>query len=236
MNTSIISLRGFLKSSAACAALTLLPISIGQAVEPTSESGNQSKDLFASGDFSQWTNLKGQAVGDGWSIKDGVIHRSGKRPGDIITRDHFENFELSFDWKISEAGNSGVKYRTQGKLGLEYQILDDYKHKDKENPTHRAASLYELKAAPDSKPVNPVGQWNHARIVVNGKTIQHWLNGEKVVEIVYGSDDWKQCFENSKYSKGKYSKSKGFGSWSGPILLQDHNDEVWFKSIKIREL
>lgn len=189
------------------------------------------EDLFASGDFSAWTRLKGQPVGEGWSIKDGIIHRSGKHPGDIITRKHYDNFDLSFDWKISEAGNSGIKYRTNGSLGLEYQILDDAKHRDSKNPTHRVGSLYELAAAPDSKPVNPVGEWNHARIIANGNTIQHWLNGEKVVEIEYGSDDWNQRFQ-----KSKYSKHADFAKGAGPILLQDHRDEVWFKNVTIREL
>ena len=198
---------------------------------PACCASNEWTSLFASGDFSSWTNLKGQAVGKGWSIGDGIIHRSGKRPGDIITRKHYKNFELRFDWKISEAGNSGVKYRTKGALGLEYQILDDAKHRDKENPTHRAGSLYELVAAPDSKPINPVGEWNAARIVADGDRIQHWLNGEKVVEIEVGSDDWKKRFQNSKYKK-----HEGFGNWTGPILLQDHNDGVWFKNLQIREL
>ena len=187
--------------------------------------------LFASDDFSNWTNLNGNAVTKGWSIEDGVVHRPS-RGGDIITKKHYENFELHFDWKISEAGNSGVKYRTKGALGLEYQILDDAKHQDSKNPTHRAGSLYELAAAPDSKkPVNPVGEWNHARIVANGNTIQHWLNGEKIVDIEVGSDDWNQRFQ-----KSKYSKNKDFANSAGPILLQDHNDEVWFKNVQIREL
>jgi hypothetical protein len=187
--------------------------------------------LFASGDFSDWTNIKGQPVGEGWSIENDIIHRSGKRPGDIITKQHYRNFELRFNWMISEAGNSGVKYRTRGPLGLEYQILDDAKHKDRENPTHRAGSLYELVAAPDDKPLKPVGKWNHARIVANGNTIQHWLNGEKVAGIEIGSEDW-----NTKFSSSKYSQHKDFGSWTGPILLQDHNDEVWYRNVQIREL
>lgn len=186
--------------------------------------------LFAFGDFSNWTNLNGDAVTKGWSIEDGVVHRPS-RGGDIITKQHYENFELHFDWKISEAGNSGVKYRTKGALGLEYQILDDAKHKDGKNPTHRVGSLYELVAAPDSKPIHPVGEWNQSRILANGNTIQHWLNGEKIVDIEVGSDDWNQRFQ-----KSKYSKHKDFANSAGPILLQDHNDEVWFKNVRMREL
>lgn len=188
-------------------------------------------DLFADGDFSDWTNVKGRAVTPGWSIKNGVIHRSGERPGDIITRRHYKNFDLRFEWKISVAGNSGVKYRTKGKLGLEYQILDDALHHDRKNPTHRAGSLYEICAAPNDKVLKAPGEWNHGRILVNGNTIQHWLNGQQVIEIEYGSDDWKQRFQ-----KSKYRKHAGFGSWSGPILLQDHKDEVWYRNVQIREL
>jgi len=189
------------------------------------------KDLFASGDFSSWTDLNGDPVARGWSIEKGVVHRSGQLPGDIITRRHYKNFELRFNWKISVAGNSGVKYRTKGKLGLEYQILDDAEHHDRTNPTHRAGSLYEICAAPNDKPLKAPGEWNHSRILVNGNTIQHWLNGQQVVEIEYGSNDWKQRFQ-----KSKYNKHIGFGSWTGPILLQDHNDEVWYRNVQIREL
>ena len=187
-------------------------------------------DLFADGDFSNWTDLKKRPVTKGWHINNDSVHRRSKC-GDIITKQHYDNFELRFDWKISDAGNSGVKYRTHGSLGLEYQVLDDAKHVDRKNPTHRAASLYELVAAPESKSLKPVGEWNHARIVANGHNIQHWLNGEKVVQIEVGSDDWKKRFQNSKYRK-----HKGFGNWAGPILLQDHNDDVWYRNVQIREL
>ena len=187
-------------------------------------------DLFAQDDFSQWTKVDGEAVGNGWIIQEGVVHRKSLS-GDIITREKFKNFELSFEWKISEAGNSGIKYRTRGRLGLEYQILDDQKHRDNKNPTHRAGSLYELVAAPDSKSLKPVGTWNKGRIVADGKQIQHWLNGEKVVEIVWGSQEWKKRFQ-----KSKYRKNEGFGSWEGPILLQDHNDPVWYRELRVKHL
>ena len=187
-------------------------------------------NLFAQDDFSMWTKVDGKPVGEGWIIQEGVVHRK-YLSGDIITQEKFKDFELSFEWKISFAGNSGVKYRTRGRLGLEYQILDDKKHRDNKNPTHRAGSLYELVAAPDSKPLKAVGQWNKGRILANGKKIQHWLNGEKVVEITWGTDDWKKRFQ-----KSKYRKNEGFGSWEGPILLQDHNDPVWYRELKVKHL
>ena len=187
-------------------------------------------DLFAQDDFSQWTKVDGKPVGNGWIIQEGVIHRKSLN-GDIITKEKFKDFELTFEWKISQAGNSGIKYRTRGRLGLEYQILDDQKHRDNKNPTHRAGSLYELVAAPDSKPLKPVGAWNKGRIVADGKQIQHWLNGEKVVEINWGTKEWKKRFQ-----KSKYHKSQGFGSWKGPILLQDHNDPVWYRELWVKHL
>jgi hypothetical protein len=187
-------------------------------------------NLFSSDDFSQWTKVNGKPVGSGWIIKNGVVHRKSLS-GDIITKEKFKDFELTFEWKISEAGNSGIKYRTRGSLGLEYQVLDDQKHRDNKNPTHRASSLYELVAAPDSKPLKKVGEWNKGRIVAKGNQIEHWLNGEKVVQITLGTDDWKERFQ-----KSKYRKNDGFGSWGGSILLQDHNDPAWFRNLKIKRL
>jgi hypothetical protein len=159
------------------------------------------------------------------------LYTATLKVGNIITKEKFKDFELTFEWKISKAGNSGIKYRARGSLGLEYQVLDDQKHRDNKNPTHRAGSLYELVAAPDSKPLKPVGEWNKGRIFVKGNQIEHWLNGEKVVEITWGSEDWKKRFQ-----KSKYHKNEGFGSWEGPILLQDHNDPVWYRNLKIRKL
>jgi hypothetical protein len=187
-------------------------------------------NLFKENDFSQWTKVKGQPVGNGWEISKGVVHRKSLN-GDIVTKQKFRDFELLFEWKISEAGNSGIKYRTRGSLGLEYQVLDDEKHRDNKNPTHRAGSLYELVAAPESKPLKPVGQWNKGRIIAKGNQIEHWLNGVKVVQIAWGSDVWEKQFQ-----KSKYRKNSGFGSWEGPILLQDHNDPVWYRNLKVRKL
>ncbi len=190
------------------------------------------EDLFADKDFSKWTKVNGDPVGKGWRIqKNGVICRHAEGAGSINTKKHYRDFELVFEWKISEGGNSGVKYFVKGSLGLEYQVLDDANHKDGKNPTHRSASIYELVAAPDDKPVKPVGVWNSARVVAKDNHVTHWLNGVKVAELVIGSDDWKTRFEASKYKK-----HEGFGFWTGPIHLQDHGDVVWFRNVKIRKL
>ena len=187
-------------------------------------------DLFAKNNFSQWTTLNGKPVQKGWRIEDGVVHRFSKG-GNIITKEAYKDFELSFEWKISKAGNSRVKYRTKGKIGLEYQVLDDANHRDNKIPSHRAGSLYDLIPAPSDKPLLPIGRWNRAKIIAQGNLIQHWMNGTKIIEIEIGSPQWKDCF-----GKSKYKAQKGFGSWTGPILLQDHSDPAWFKNLKIKKL
>ncbi len=188
-------------------------------------------DLLAASNFSQWRQVSGGDVGGGWKIQNGVVERVRLLAGDICTRESYRNFELTFEWKISEGGNSGIKYRTRKSLGLEYQVLDDNKHRDGKNPTHRAAGLYDLKAPKNDKTVNPPGEWNSGRIIAHGNSIEHWLNGQKVTAITLGSEDWRQRFHNSKYKN-----HDEFGTWDGPILLQDHGDRVWYRNLKIRRL
>ena len=186
--------------------------------------------LFDGTSLDQWTDLEGGPVVAGWRIDDGTIHRFADG-GDIISKETYENFILEFEWKVSEVGNSGVKYRARGKLGLEYQILDDAKHADGKKTSRRASSLYDLSAAPDSKPVNAIGEWNSARIVAKGRFLEHWLNGVKVMSIEQSTDDWDR-----KFAASKYAKREGFGFGEGHILLQDHKDPVWFRNIRIKRL
>ena len=186
--------------------------------------------LFDGKSLDGWTTLKGEPVTKGWEVVDGTIHRSG-RGGDIVTKESFKDFVLEFEWKISKRGNSGVKYRVQGNVGLEYQVLDDNEHPDRMKPSHRAASFYDLLQAPDDKPLKPVGEWNHGKIVADGTKLEHWLNGKLVVSLDQSTDQWKKLFEASKYRK-----RENFGAVASPILLQDHGDAVWFRNLRIRKL
>jgi arylsulfatase A len=188
------------------------------------------RNLFEGNNFSQWTKLDGQPVSKGWTITDGVVFRKGGDK-DIITKEKFRDFSLSFQWKISAAGNSGIKYRTRGNLGLEYQILDDANHRDNKIPSHRAGSLYDLVPAPENKPIRAVGEWNRGKIVAMENVIEHWMNGKKIISVFWGTKEWQDVF-----GKSKYKDQKGFGSWEGPILLQDHSDPVWFKELHISRL
>ena len=172
----------------------------------------------------------------GWTVEGGILSRT-KRAGDLITDQQFENFELVFQWKISPGGNSGVIYRVTEdhhepyETGPEYQVLDNSKHPDGKNPLTSAASCYALYAPPHDVTA-PVGQWNQGRIIVNGSHVEHWLNGEKVVEYEWGSDGWKSRVKNSKFNAmPDYGTRK-----TGGIDLQDHGDNVWYRNIKVRRI
>ena len=188
----------------------------------------------------------------GWTIEDGMLipnkgeNRGG---GDIVTIKKYKNFVLEADFKITTGANSGIKYFIQSEpgngntIGFEYQVLDDAQHPDARmgiDGNRTLASLYDLVKANSQvfdksqpvKRVNGVGQWNRARIEVEGNHVTHYLNGVKVLEVTKGSQAFKDII-----AKSKFSKVPGFGGFEdGYILLQDHGDEVAFRNIKIKEL
>jgi hypothetical protein len=197
-----------------------------------------------------------------WVVVDGAIRKipSGEVPrvadgrplvgGDLMTVDSFADFELDFEWKVTPGANSGVKYNvsetmslaqggagTQGgpshsALGFEYQVLDDDRHEDAKLANHRAAALYDLIAPSDKKQLRPVGEWNRSRIMFRGNHGEHWLNGAKLVEFDLGT-----ARMDSLLAASKYKTIPGFGQKRrGHIVLQDHGDEVYFRSIKVRPL
>jgi len=182
----------------------------------------------------------------GWVIENGCLKvlasggAESKGGGDIVTVDQYGNFDLFFEFMITEGANSGVKYfvtenyaTTGSAIGLEYQILDDQRHPDAKmgrDGNRTVASLYDLIPAANKR-FNGVGQWNAAHIVSDNGHVEHWLNGFKVLEYERGSEVYRQLVKESKYKD-----FAGFGeAEKGHILLQDHGNEVWFRSIKIRQ-
>jgi hypothetical protein len=194
------------------------------------------KLLFDGKSTEGWRGYKKEKCPDGWQAVDGALTRA-KGGGDILTVEEFDNFELQIDWRVAAGGNSGIMYRVtedEGSpfmTGPEYQVLDNDKHADGKNPLTSSGSVYAV--YPPSKNVcKPAGEWNRTKIVVNGNKIEHWLNGEKVVECEIGSDDWKERVAKSKWKgAAKYAKPA-----KGHIDLQDHGDKVEYKNIKIRPL
>jgi hypothetical protein len=192
------------------------------------------KLIFDGRSTAGWRGFKTPAPDRGWRVEDGALTPDPKTSKDLVTKANYGNFELDFDWKISPKGNSGVIYHVipvgdeTYESGPEYQILDNAHG---EPPLQRAASLFAL-YAPSKDMTKPVGQFNHGRLVVDHGRVQHWLNGEKVVEYDINSPDFKARVAGSKFKQWpQFATGK-----TGAIALQNHGDAVWFKNLKIKVL
>lgn len=188
-------------------------------------------------DMTGWKSNSGKDFKKGWSCQDGVMTIAAKSgAGDIITERKYHDFELSIDFYFSEGANSGIKYfiGANGSIGCEYQILDDERHPDAGrgfDGNRRLGSLYDILAAPGWKYVRK-GDWNTARIVVRGADVEHWLNGVKILSYKREGAEWDKLIARSKFATVKNFA----GGDGGHILLQDHNDKVQYRNLKIREL
>jgi hypothetical protein len=192
--------------------------------------------LFDGNSLEGWRGYNSEFMPNGWSVENGMLIRTGPG-GDIITEQQFGDFEFYLEWLVGPGGNSGVLVRAvEGQEEVyhgapEMQILDDAGHPDGRSPLTSAGSNYGLHGAPRGI-VKSAGEWNSSRIVVVNNQVEHWLNGDKVVEYELGSADWLRRVANSKFAQwpayGRASR--------GHIGIQDHGDRVSFRNLKVREI
>ena len=217
-----------------------------RAEEPNTLTKNEKFDgwqlLFDGKTTTGWRGYKMDAMPASWKVENGSLlsrHEQGDTTGDIITADEYDNFVLTLEWKMTKGGNSGVIYRVteEGEnvweSGPEYQILDNTGHMDGLNPLASAGACYAV-FAPVKDMTKPLGQWNQTRIVANGKHVEHWMNGEKLLEYDVDTELWRAHVKTSRY----YLTAYGKGSWGlapkGHIALQDYGGAIEFRNIKIR--
>ena len=195
------------------------------------------RSLFDGTSTAAWRGYKEATMPAGWQIVDGVLTKKGS-VGDLMTKDQFGNFELALDWKVSPGGNAGVFYRGTEDYDKiywsapEYQLLDDAGHPDGQSRLTSAGSDYGLYPSPAGV-VKPADQWNSTLIVIKGNTVQHWLNGQKLLEYDLGSPDWQVKVKASKFvAYPKYGLAQ-----KGYIAIQgDHDGALWIRNVRIKEL
>ncbi len=202
------------------------------------------KLLFDGKTLNGWRDYNGDSLTAPWTVEEGTIRALGggsDASGYIVTDTIYENFELVWDWKIAKAGNSGVLYHVVENpkfnvpyiTGPEYQLIDEVNFPDPLEDWQKTAADYAMHTTDTAKmKVNPSGEWNTSKIVFDNGHVEHWLNGEKVVEFEAWTDDWFQ-----RKNSGKWENAPEYGlAHKGVICLQDHGSAAWFKNIKIKEL
>ena len=189
--------------------------------------------LFDGATLEGW-NLRPRDGASGQWMVDGSSLTVIGRPGNLETIGEFGNFDLRLEWKVAELGNSGVFYRVARSgnpaiSSVEYQIADNSRRASQAHPVRRAGAAYGL-YGPSEDATRPVGEWNSLRILARGTTVEHWLNGAKVVEFDVASEDFSRRAESAKRVP-EFALAR-----SGRIVLQDHNSAVWFRNLRIRRL
>jgi hypothetical protein len=201
--------------------------------------------LFDGKSINELRGYKMDAFPNAWKVEDGALVAQTDVPNvDLVTKDIYTNFDLTLEWAMSKAGNSGIFYNVQETSrhessngnspnwldNFEFQLLDDIDFNDHE-PRRSAGSLYDL-ITPTNKHLKPVGEFNTARLLVDHGHVEQWINGEKVVEYELNSKEI-----NDLIAKSKYRTNPNFAkSTSGHIMFQHHGQKVWLRNIKVKRL
>ncbi len=200
--------------------------------------------LFDGKTLNGWRDYNGDKLTAPWFATDGTIQArggGGDAHGYIVTSKNYENFDLVWDWKIAKGGNSGMLYHVVENpafkvpyvTGPEYQLIDNLGFPEQLEDWQKTAADYAMHVADISKLIiKPAGEWNSSRIVFDNGHVEHWLNGQKVVEFEAWTEDWF-----ARKHSGKWENAPEYGLAStGVICLQDHGSAAWFRNMKIKEL
>lgn len=203
-------------------------------------------DLFDGKSLQGWHSYnRGNAPVKNWVVEDGTLVCLGAAApegthGDLVTDGQYDNFILEWNWKVEKGSNSGVmyhvvedkKYHGPPETGPEYQIIDDIGFPEKLNDWQMTGADYAMHPANTNKKLKPVGEWNTSKIVFDHGHVEHWLNGEKIVEFTAWDKDW-----NEKKTNGKWKDYPDYGlAKTGVIALQDHGKKTYYKSVRIKAL
>lgn len=204
------------------------------------------KTLFDGESLNGWKVYNSSEEPTKWKVENGALAftpaEGSSGSENLITEEEFTNFELSLEWKISEAGNSGIMWAVQeGEdynepylTGPEIQVLDNQGHPDAQNgPVRQSGALYDM-VGPSRDVTNPVGEWNSTVIRIDHKENKGTVttNGTKITEFPVHGEEWDKMVANSKFADWEqFGKNR-----TGHIALQDHDDKVWYRNIKIKEL
>ena len=185
-----------------------------------------------------WRGFNLDSVPANWTFENGVLTADGS-VGDIITREMFGDFELEFEYNISEGGNSGIffnvkegaQYDKIWRTGIEMQLIDNQNNPlAAKSPKNKAGSVYQLYAATEDN-TNPARSWNKVKVIVSRGKVEYHINGKMVNQFALWTEKWYADREETLHNK---TRKPDWGEYcSGHIALQDEGFKVKFRNITI---
>jgi hypothetical protein len=216
---------------------------VALALAPLGAQGDGFKPMFDGKTLNGWRGYKkADAADTRWKVENGIVTipeidgKDTKGQRDIISDATYDQFDLRWEWKVAQGGNSGLKYFVledeASAIGHEYQMIDDERHPDaKIGPHRQTGAFYDVLAAAD-RPLKPAGEWNSSEVIVKGKHVEHYLNGKRILQYELDSPELRAAVAKSKFKDiARFGKPQ-----KGHILIQDHGNAVWFRNVRIKPL